>query len=108
MTEVSYVGHILTADGLKPDKEKVRAIQNMPEPVDKAALMRFLGLLQYLAKFVPNMSDISAPLRKLLEGNIAWHWESEQQKSFVTCEQRPSVEVLRFQQRSNAVSGCKC
>ncbi|RXN08425.1 retrotransposon-like family member retr-1 [Labeo rohita] len=82
MTEVSYVGHILTAEGLKPDNGKVRAIQNMPEPQDKAALMRFLGLLQYLSKFIPNMSDLSAPLRKLLEGDVAWHWETEQQKSF--------------------------
>ncbi|KAI2666787.1 Retrovirus-related Pol polyprotein from transposon 17.6 [Labeo rohita] len=82
MTEVSYVGHILTAEGLKPDNGKVRAIQNMPEPQDKAALMRFLGLLQYLSKFILNMSDLSAPLRILLEGDVAWHWESEQQKSF--------------------------
>ncbi|RXN16535.1 dynein heavy chain axonemal [Labeo rohita] len=82
MTEVSYVGHILTAEGLKPDNGKVRAIQNMPEPQDKAALMRFLGLLQYLSKFIPNMSDLSAPLRKLLEGDVAWHWETEQQRSF--------------------------
>lgn len=47
MTGVSYARHLLTADRLKPDKKKVRAIQNMPEQKDKA-LMRFLGLLQYL------------------------------------------------------------
>ncbi len=44
--------------------------------------MRFLGLLQYLAKLVPYMSDISAQLRKLLEGDETWHWDSKQQKSF--------------------------
>ncbi len=44
--------------------------------------MMFLGLLQYLAKLVPYMSDISAQLRKLLEGDETWHWVSKQQKSF--------------------------
>ncbi|XP_053743547.1 uncharacterized protein LOC128771803 [Synchiropus splendidus] len=66
--EITYVGHILPAEAVKPDKEKVRAIQEMPEPEDKAGLLRFLGMLQYLAKFVPNLSDVSAPLRKRLEG----------------------------------------
>ncbi|RVE62485.1 hypothetical protein OJAV_G00157530 [Oryzias javanicus] len=81
MTEITYIGHVLSEKGLKPDPEKVRAIQNMPAPEDKAALQRFTGLLQYLSKFIPNLSDISAPLRKL-EGNMEWHWGAEQQQSF--------------------------
>lgn len=40
-TEITYVGHILSAEGVKPDQEKVRAIQDMPEPEDKAGLLRF-------------------------------------------------------------------
>lgn len=96
-TEVTYVGHVLTADGLKPDQEKVRAVQNMPEPEDKAGLMRFLGMLQYLAKFVPNLSEESAPLRTLLDSKVAWHWESEQQKSFEKLKQLvSSAPVLKY------------
>ena len=81
MTEISYIGHVLSEQGLKPDPEKIRAIQDMPAPEDKAALQRFTGLLQYLSKFIPNLSDISAPLRKL-DGNVEWHWGTEQQQSF--------------------------
>lgn len=81
-TEIAYLGHILSAEGVKPDQEKVRAIQNMPEPEDKAGLLRFLGMLQHLAKFIPNLSEVSAPLRKLLGGETAWHWDTEQKKSF--------------------------
>ncbi len=51
MTEIKYIGHILSAEGLKPDQEKVKAIINTPQPHDKAALMRFLGMVQYLSKF---------------------------------------------------------
>lgn len=75
MTEIQYIGHILSAEGLKPDQEKVRAIMDMPQLHDKATLMRFLGMVQYLSKFIPNISDVSAPLRKLLEGDVLWHWE---------------------------------
>lgn len=45
-TEITYVGH-LTADGLKPDPEKICAIQSMPELADKPAVMRFMGMVQY-------------------------------------------------------------
>lgn len=39
-------------------------------------------MVEYLSKFIPILSDISAPLRKLLEEYVQWHWEEEQQKSF--------------------------
>lgn len=82
MSEIKYIGHVLSGEGLKPDQDKIKAIVEMPKPQDKAALMRFLGMVLYLAKFVPNLSEISAPLRKLLENGVAWHWETSQQKSF--------------------------
>ncbi|KAK7878469.1 hypothetical protein WMY93_034308 [Mugilogobius chulae] len=53
LTEIQYIGHILTADGLKPDPSKISAITQMPQPEDKAALMRFLGMVQYLASSFP-------------------------------------------------------
>ena len=40
-TQLTYVGHLLTAGGLQPDPEKIRDIQEMPEPTDKQAVMRF-------------------------------------------------------------------
>lgn len=67
-TEITYVGHILSAEGVKPDQEKGWTIQDMPEPEEKAGLFKFLGMIQYLAEFVPNLSDMSAPL---LENDIA-------------------------------------
>lgn len=59
MNEVKCIGHTLTADGLKPDEEKIRAVVQMPPPADKQDLTRFMGMIQYLAKFIPNLSDIS-------------------------------------------------
>ena len=97
LSEISYIGHVLSKDGLKPDMDKVRAIQEIPQPKDKTELQRFMGMVQYLGKFIPNLSEVSAPLRKLLEGETIWHWESEQQKSFTRLQELVSnTPVLQY------------
>ena len=72
-----YLGHILTQDGIKVDENKVFAIKNMPIPQNKEELMRFLGMVTYLTKFIPTMSTITAPLRRLLEKDIEWLWMNQ-------------------------------
>ncbi|KAK3108757.1 hypothetical protein FSP39_014959 [Pinctada imbricata] len=81
-SRVTYVGHILTKDGLLPDPEKVRAVQKMPSPTNKQELQTFLGFITYLGKFLPNISEHSAPLRLLTEKDVEWHWEAPQEASF--------------------------
>ena len=54
--EVSYMGHLLSADGLKPGAEKVKAVREMPAPSDKQGVQRFLGMTNYLQKFTPKLS----------------------------------------------------
>jgi hypothetical protein len=94
-TQLTYVGHLLTADGLQPDPEKVCAIQQMPEPVDKSGVMKFMGMVQYLAKFILNFSEISAPLQSLVE--TQWHWEEPQKESFRQLKSPvASTPVLRY------------
>lgn len=90
--------------GLIPDVDKVWVIQEMPESKDKAALQRFMGMVQYLAKFIPNLSEVSAPLRKLLEGETIWHWECEQQRSFMRLKELVSTMMLKTWQ---TLSGCQ-
>ena len=80
---VSYVGHVLTSEGVKPDFEKVRAVQEMEAPRNVSELQTFMGFITYLAKFLPNLSEVSAPLRSLLQKEVEWHWDSEQENSFV-------------------------
>ncbi|XP_061170331.1 uncharacterized protein K02A2.6-like [Saccostrea echinata] len=73
-TEVRFVGHLITKDGLKPDPEKVKAVNEMPNPTDVAGLRRFLGFVNYLSKFLPSLSDICEPLRKLTVKDTLWSW----------------------------------
>ena len=58
-TEVSYIGHILTSNGLKPDPNKICAVEQMPSPTDKPALLRFLGMMNYMGKFIPNLDNLT-------------------------------------------------
>ncbi|KAL1259036.1 hypothetical protein QQF64_009613 [Cirrhinus molitorella] len=74
VSEVPYVGHLLTDKGVKPDPEKNKAIHQMPSPEDKHSLQRFLGMTNYLSKFIHRYSEITAPLRQLLHQDVEWHW----------------------------------
>ena len=65
--QVSFMGHVITSDGLKPDPAKVEWIQKMPIPSDKQAVRRFLGMVNYLQRFSPKLSAVTAPLRELLK-----------------------------------------
>ena len=54
--EIDYLGHIFTKNGIKVDQRKISAIKNMPIPKSNQELMRFLGMVTYLMKFIPDMS----------------------------------------------------
>ena len=82
LDEISYIGHNLSKEGLKPDPHKIRAITEMNRPQNKEEIQRFLGMVTYIAKFIPNLSEVSSPLRQLLEKEIVWHWTETQEKSF--------------------------
>ena len=81
-SSVTYIGHILTTDGVKPDESKVKAILEMPAPTDKKGVMRLLGTVNYLAKFVPGMSQITEPIGALLKQDVEFEWNSAQEAAF--------------------------
>ena len=82
LEEVKFHGHVSTKDGLKTDPENVRAVVEIPRPTDKAGVLRLLGMVNYVSKFIRNMSDLTAPLRQLLHQDVEWHWEEQQEASF--------------------------
>jgi hypothetical protein len=59
--EVSYLGHIITSEGVKPDEKKVEAVKNFPVPTNTQKLKGFLGLAGYYRRFIPNFSKIAKP-----------------------------------------------
>lgn len=80
--EVKFRGHVFTRDGLKTDPKKVRPVVDMPRPTDKAGVQRLLGMVNCVSKFIPNMSELTSPLRQLLHQDVEWHWEERHETGF--------------------------
>ena len=57
------MGHNITDKGIKIDDEKIKAINNMTAPQDFKQLKSFLGMINYLSKFIPNLPDKTKLLR---------------------------------------------
>ena len=61
---ITFLGHKLSSTGISPEPQKVKAISEMPKQTFKADLQRFLGMIAYLSKFIPNLSDKTKELRE--------------------------------------------
>ena len=97
LEEIKYLGHILSKDGLKPDQSKIEAVRKMPTPECKKDVERFLGVVTYLAKFIPNMSKHTEPLRGLTRDDVEWQWKAEHQQAFNTMKTMlTEAPVLRY------------
>lgn len=95
--EVKYLGHIISAEGVKPDDSKVTAIQHMPPPTDRKGLQRLLGMTRYLAQYIPNEAALTAPLRLLLRKDVDWQWHPEQEAALEALKTAISTApLLRF------------
>ena len=70
--EVSYLGHVVTREGVKPDPKRVEAIDALKLPTNKQEMYQRLGKLRYYRRFVLNYGDIEEPLRAKLKADSAW------------------------------------
>lgn len=93
-SEVQYLGHIVSKDGLRPDPVKIEAIADMPNPEDKTGIQRVLGCLNFLRSYIPNMSALTEPLRKLLKDDVLWTWGPEQQEAMAAIKRLFTSEPI--------------
>ena len=96
-SQVLFIAHMATDKGLEVDPAKVQAISEMPAPTDKLGVQRLLGLAQYLAKFLPHLSDVTKPLRDLMQSDVLWVWNEAQQTAFEKLKEMVTrTPVLRY------------
>ncbi|GFX83962.1 retrovirus-related Pol polyprotein from transposon 17.6 [Trichonephila clavipes] len=81
--EVNYLGHIISAEGVRTDPEKVSAVKNWKRSENLRELRSFLGLCTYYRKFVKGFSNIARPLHKLTESKQKFQWTKECEDSFL-------------------------
>ena len=73
-SEISFLGHKISKNGLKPDPDKVASIVNMKPPQNVVEIQRLAGMVNYLARFLPRLSDVMEPIRKLANKDVEWQW----------------------------------
>ena len=81
MTSVTYLGHVFSAQGMKPDPNKVRAVQEWPSITN---VRQFLGLASYYRRYIHHFSHIAAPLHALTQKNATFNWTEDCQHAFTT------------------------
>ncbi len=81
-TSVKFLGHTISWKGVDPDPEKIKAIVEMPAPTNRQGVMRLLGMVNYLAKFVNGFADLTSPLRKLTHEDTDFQWDANMQAAF--------------------------
>lgn len=95
-TSVKYLGVVISRDGVHVDTEKVKAVQEFPEPTNLVELQRFLGKVTYLGQFIPRLSDHTQPLRALLRAPV-FEWTDECREAFKKlCSLLSTAPVLRY------------
>lgn len=96
---MAYLVHVIDADGVAMDKDKVRAIANWPTPRSFRALRGFLGLASYYRKFIKDFGMLVAPLTRLLSKE-GFRWCLEAEDTFQTLKhalgQDPVLQTLDF------------
>ena len=86
--ELEYLGHVITAEGVKPNPNKIEAVRNFKTPTTPTEVKSFLGLAGYYRKFIRNFSKIAKPLTDLIKKDISFHWTDKQQNSLDTLKQK--------------------
>jgi hypothetical protein len=79
---LEYYGYLFSKEGMKPSTNKMDAISKADKPENQKAVRSFLGLVNYLKRFIPDYSTMTYPLRKLLKKNSIFAWTEECEKSF--------------------------
>jgi reverse transcriptase-like protein/integrase-like protein len=81
-SEITFLGHVINAQGIKMEPSKVDAVLKWPAPKNIHELRSFLGLAGYYRRFVKNYSMIGSPLTSLLRKDTKYVWKSEHDQAF--------------------------
>jgi hypothetical protein len=88
LTEVAFLGHVISDGGVSVDPGKVKDVLNWMSPTTISEIQSFLGLAGYCRRFIKDFSKIAKPMTKLLEKNKAFEWTRECQASFEELKKR--------------------
>ncbi|KAD3336725.1 hypothetical protein E3N88_32244 [Mikania micrantha] len=88
LRQVSFLGHVVSADGIMMDPTKIEAITKWPRPTSATEVRSFLGLAGYYRRFIEGFSVIALPLTQLLRKGVKFSWNDDREKSFEELKKR--------------------
>ena len=80
--QVTFLGHVMSADGIATDPQKIQAVAEWPVPTSIREVRAFVGLASYYRRFVKGFAEIATPLHSLTKKNAKFVWETEHQEAF--------------------------
>ena len=104
---VTFFGAEYSTQGMHPDPKKVQGITEMTAPMDKQQFQSFLGMVNYMGTFIPNLSHRTELLRAMLKKDNIFHWEEQQTRSFQqvkTLIAKANTTPLRYYDRNLPVT----
>ena len=111
-TEVDFFGETYTTDGCKPAQSKVSAISEMPPLTSKKQVQSFIGMVNYLSKFLARLSELAEPITELCKDKVPFNWGPEHQAAFkqIKCEIVRAPILAYYNPKKEIVlqNGCKC
>ena len=117
VTSRKLLGHIVSERGIEVDPEKIKTVLDMPSSRTKREIRGFLGILQYISRFIANLTDICDPIFRLLRKNQPTVWNDDCQRAFNKIKERlvsppvlvppiPGHPLLLYLSVSDMALGC--
>lgn len=82
VSKLDFLGHIFSENGISPANDKLDSIKNFREPNTTEEVRSFLGLVNYVGKFIPNLATLTDPLRQLTKKDIYFKWDTSHKQAF--------------------------
>ena len=76
------LGHIISKDGVNVDPERIEAIKKVPIPKNIKSLQSFNGQINFIRRFIPNLTEVMKPMQKLLKKSAKFEWTNEGREAF--------------------------
>ncbi|KAK3092635.1 hypothetical protein FSP39_005203 [Pinctada imbricata] len=94
--KVEFFGYVFSNKGLSADPKKITAIKEAKPPANVSELRSFLGLANYVSRFIPNFASIVSPLRTLTHKNVTWRWEKVENEAFKKLKNSLIEDVMEY------------
>ena len=86
-SELEFLGHVVSASGIRPSPKHTAAVRDYPPPRSKEDISKFLGLLNFFRSFLPEAAGILQLLTSLMKKSAVFTWEKEKQEAFQQAKQ---------------------